>query len=133
MASAKKRLSNVQIGTLGHNWSDLYDSYWCYGALTGLPPLDLVIQGVARSVAHRLWSLGCWSYFHPNQGYSCISMRLQMSDPIFSTGVDVMKPLFNLEPKYRVAMLIREEWTRGPGTPPAVKGLVWFTGWSRTV
>jgi ribonuclease HI len=29
-------------------------------------------------------------------------------------------------------MLTREEWTRGPGTPPAVKGLVWFTDWSRT-
>jgi hypothetical protein len=24
-------------------------------------------------------------------------------------------------------MLTRKEWTRGPGTPPAVKGLVWFT------
>ena len=30
-------------------------------------------------------------------------------------------------------MLTREEWTRGPGTPPAVKGLVWFTDESRTV
>ena len=29
-------------------------------------------------------------------------------------------------------MLTREEWTSGPGTPPAVKGLVWFTGGSRT-
>jgi hypothetical protein len=29
-------------------------------------------------------------------------------------------------------MLTREEWTRGPGTPPAVKGLVWFTDGSRT-
>ena len=28
-------------------------------------------------------------------------------------------------------MLTREEWTRGPGTPPAVKGLVWFTDGSR--
>jgi len=44
-----------------------------------------------------------------------------------------MKPVFNLEPKYRVTMLTREEWTRGPGTPPAVKGLVWFTGGYRTV
>jgi len=24
-------------------------------------------------------------------------------------------------------MWTREEWTRGPGTPPVVKGLVWFT------
>jgi ribonuclease HI len=47
-------------------------------------------------------------------------------------GVDVMKPVFNMEPKYRVTMLTREEWTRGPETPPAVKGLVWFTDGSRT-
>jgi hypothetical protein len=44
-----------------------------------------------------------------------------------------MKPVFNLEPKYKVTMLIREKWTRGPRTPPAVKGLVWFTDGSRTV
>jgi len=43
-----------------------------------------------------------------------------------------MKPLFNLEPKYMVAMLIREEWTRSPGTPPVVKGLFWFTDGSST-
>jgi ribonuclease HI len=29
-------------------------------------------------------------------------------------------------------MLAREEWTRGPGTPPVVKGLVWYTDGSRT-
>jgi len=29
-------------------------------------------------------------------------------------------------------MLTREEWTRSPGTPPVVKGLVWFTDGSRT-
>ena len=44
-----------------------------------------------------------------------------------------MKPVFNLGTKYSVATIIREEWTRGPGTPPAVKGLVWFMDWSRTV
>jgi hypothetical protein len=27
-------------------------------ALVGLPPLDLVIMGEARSEEHRLWSLG---------------------------------------------------------------------------
>ena len=43
-----------------------------------------------------------------------------------------MKPVFKLEPKYRVTMLIREEWTRGPRTPPAVKVLVWSTDGSRT-
>jgi len=47
-------------------------------------------------------------------------------------GVNVMKPVFNLKPKHRVTMLTREEWTRGTGTPPAVKGLIWFTDGSRT-
>jgi hypothetical protein len=46
--------------------------------------------------------------------------------------VDFMRPVYNLEPKYRVTMLAREEWTRSPGTPPAVKGLVWYTDGSRT-
>jgi hypothetical protein len=46
-------------------------------------------------------------------------------------GVDVMRPASNLEPKYRVTTLTREEWTRGPGTSPVVKRLVWFTGGSR--
>ena len=69
-ASAKKRLSKVQRLTC----------LWIMGAirttptgameaLTGLPPLDLVIQAEARSAAYRLWSLGCWSYLHPNQGH----------------------------------------------------------------
>jgi hypothetical protein len=44
-----------------------------------------------------------------------------------------MKPVFNLEPKNRVTTLTREEWTGGPGTSPAVKGLVWFTDGSRTL
>jgi hypothetical protein len=30
-------------------------------------------------------------------------------------------------------MLTREEWTRGPGTRPIVKGLIWFTNGSRMV
>jgi ribonuclease HI len=46
--------------------------------------------------------------------------------------VDFMRPVYNLEPKYRVTMLAREEWARSPGTPPAVKGLVWYTDGSRT-
>jgi len=58
--------------------------------------------------------------------------QLQESDPIYAMGVDIKKPVFNLEPKYRVTMLTREEWTRSPGTPPVVKGLVWFTDGSMT-
>jgi hypothetical protein len=44
-----------------------------------------------------------------------------------------MRPVFNIKQKYRVTMLAREEWTRGPGTPSMVKGIVWFTDGSRTV
>jgi hypothetical protein len=58
-------------------------------------------------------------------------MWLQRLDPIFNMEVDVMRPAFNLEPKYWVTMFTREEWTRGPGTPPVVKGLLWFTDESR--
>ena len=29
-------------------------------------------------------------------------------------------------------MFTREEWTKGPGTPPAVEGPIWFTDGSRT-
>jgi hypothetical protein len=54
-------------------------------------------------------------------------MRLQQSNPIFNTGVNVMRPSFIFESKYRVTMLNREDWTKGTGTPPVVKGLVWFT------
>ena len=42
-------------------------------------------------------------------------------------GVDAMRPAFNLEPKYRVAMLTREDWTGGLGSPPGIKGLIWYT------
>jgi hypothetical protein len=100
--------------------------------LTGLPPLDLVMQCMARSATLRLWSPGCSSYHHPSRGHSSILTRLQKSDTIFNLGVNVMRPVFNLEPKYRVAMLTRQKWSRGPGTLPAVKGLVWFTDRSRT-
>ena len=100
-------------------------------ALTGLPQHDLVNQGGARSAAHRLWSLGCWSYLHPGRGHSSILMWLQRSDPIFNMGVDVMRPVFNLEPQYKDLTLTRKEWTRGPGTPPVVNVLIWFIDWSR--
>ena len=102
-------------------------------ALTSLPPLDLMIQSEAQSVAHPHWSLGCCSYLHPSQGHSSILLQFQRLDPIFKMGVKVMRPAFNLELKYRVNMLTREEWTRGPGMPPVVKGLVCFTDWSTTM
>ena len=99
-------------------------------ALICLPPLELVVQSEAQSAAHRLWSLGSWCYLHPNWGHNSILMQLQQSDTIFNMGVDVMRPAFNFEPKYRVTMLTREDWTRGTGTS-VVKGLIWFTDGSR--
>jgi len=42
-----------------------------------------------------------------------------------------MRPAFNLEPKYRVTMLTREDWTKGSGAPPEVKGLIWYTDGSK--
>jgi ribonuclease HI len=46
--------------------------------------------------------------------------------------VDMMRPTYNFEPRYRVTALTREDWTTGTGTPPSVKGHVWFTDGSRT-
>jgi ribonuclease HI len=46
-------------------------------------------------------------------------------------GVDAMRPIFNLEPRYRVTVPHREDWTRGPAAPPEVKGLVWYTDGSK--
>jgi hypothetical protein len=46
-------------------------------------------------------------------------------------GVDVMRPSFNLEPKNRVTMLTREDWTRGSGSPLEIKGLIWYTDGSK--
>ena len=100
--------------------------------LTCLPPPALVVHSNAESAAHHLWGLGCWAYLHPNRGHSNIMMQLQKLDPIFGMDNDVMGSPFNFEPKYRVIMLAREEQARGPVSPPAVKGLIYFTDGSRT-
>jgi hypothetical protein len=42
-----------------------------------------------------------------------------------------MRPAFNLEPRYRVTLLTREDWTRGSGSPPKIKGLIRYTDGSR--
>jgi len=131
--TAKGKLSKVQRpACLGITGAICMTPTGAMEALVGLSPLDMVIQGEVRSAAHCLWSLGCWSYLHPHPGHSRILTQLQKSEPIYNVGVDIMKPVFNLEPKYRVTMLTREEWTRSPGTPSVVKGLVWFTDRSRT-
>jgi len=78
-------------------------------ALTCLLLLDFVVQGEARSVAHELCSLGCWSQLHSNRGHVSILMRLQKSVPIFNMEVNVMRPKSNFEIKYWVTKLIGEE------------------------
>jgi hypothetical protein len=132
-ASAKKQLSRIQRSAcLGITGAMRITSTSALEVLTCLPPLDLVVQSEARLAAHRIWSLGCWSYLHFNGRHSSILIRLQKSDPIFSMGNDIMRPIYNFEIRYKVNMLNREEWTKGPGSPPVVKGLVWYTDGSRT-
>jgi hypothetical protein len=52
---------------------------------------------------------------------------------IFNVWVDVMKPVYSFHPKYRITTLTRDAWTRGHGTHPAVKGLVWYADGSKTL
>ena len=60
-ASTKKKLSKIQrLACLKTTGAIRMTRTGAMEALVGLPPLDLVIQGEARSAAHRLWSLGCW-------------------------------------------------------------------------
>ena len=78
MANAKKRLRTVQrLACLGITGAMHTTPSSAMEALTCLPPLELVVQSEASSVAHRLWSLGCWPYLHSNWGHSGILMQLQ--------------------------------------------------------
>ena len=124
-----KQSSNISL--LSNNWSHAHYSHQCFGSNYLPPSLELVIEREVRSAAYRLWSLGGWSYLHPNGGHCSILLRLQQSGPTFNMGVDFMRPIYNFEPQYRVTMLTRENWTKATGAPPAVKGLVWFTDGSK--
>jgi len=60
MASTKKRLSKVQrLAGLGTTGAIHTTPTGAMEAFTGLPLLDLVIQGEARSAAHCIWGVGC--------------------------------------------------------------------------
>jgi hypothetical protein len=37
-----------------------------------------------------------------------------------------MRPACKFGPKYQVNILTTEDWTKGRGSPPVVKGLVWY-------
>jgi hypothetical protein len=131
-ARAKARLSRIQrLACLGITGAVRTTPTCAMEALICLRHLKLMVQCEPRSAVHRLWSLGCWSYLHPNRGHSNILKRVQQSDPVFNMRVDVMRPVFNLEPKYGVTMLTMEEWTTGQGAPPEVKWLVWYTDGSK--
>ena len=129
----EKTKQSSKTSMLRDKGSNAHHFHECCGSTYLPPPLDLVVESEARSAVHRLWSLGGWSYLHPNQGHSSILMQLQQSGPIFNIGVDVMRPAFNFEPKYRVIMLTREDRTKGTGTPPVVKGLNWFNPYPANV
>ena len=67
-ANAKKRLSRVKrLACLGIREAMRTAPTSAMEALTCLPPLELLVQSEARLAAHRLRSLGCWSYLHPNR------------------------------------------------------------------
>jgi hypothetical protein len=63
-ASAKKKLSKIQrLASLAITGAIRTSPTGAMEAIVGLPPLHLVIQREAIP----LWSLGCWSYLHPNE------------------------------------------------------------------
>jgi ribonuclease HI len=126
-ARVKKKLSSIQrLACLGITGAMRTTPTGAMEALLCLPLLELVVLSEASSAAHRLWSLGCLSYLHPKKGHSSVLTRLQQLVPIFSMGVDATRPTFNFEPRYRVTISHREDWTKGPAAPPEVKGLVWY-------
>ena len=102
---------------LRDNGSDSYHSYWCYEGTHWPAFVGSGNSSEARLAARRLWRLGRWSCLHPSRGHNSILTRIQRSNLILSKEVDVMRPSFNLKPKYRVTMLTTEKWTREPGTP----------------
>jgi hypothetical protein len=111
-ASAKKHLSRIlRLACLGIKRAMRNIPTSAMEAFTCLPPLDLVVEREARAAAHRFWSLEYWSYLYPDYGHSAILKRLQKSDLIFSIGNDRMRPAYNFEPKCRVTLLTREDWT----------------------
>jgi len=81
-AIAKKKLSRIQrLACLGITGAMDTTPTNAVEALICLPPLDVVVQSEARSAAHRIWSLGCWSYLLSNRGHCSILMQLSSQIP----------------------------------------------------
>ena len=73
MVSARTRLSRIQrIACLVIKGAMHVTAAGAMVAPTCLPPLNVVVECEARSTAHQLWSLGCWSQLHPSREHSSI-------------------------------------------------------------
>jgi len=67
MTSARTRLSRIQrLACLVIKGAMHTTAAGAMDAPTCPPPLNVVVEGEARSTAHQLWSMGCWSQLHPN-------------------------------------------------------------------
>ena len=113
----EKPKQNKKICMLSNNRNYPYHSYWCYGG-TPWPPSTGSINTVLGEISGAT-PLGSGVLVLPS---TPSRTRLQKSDPAFSKGIDVMRPVFNLKSKCRVTMLTREEWTRRLGLFPLLKG-----------
>jgi hypothetical protein len=94
--------------------------------LTRLHQLDLVFQGEVRSAKHPLCSLRCWSYFTPLEGIAVYWWSFISEIPYLYGGWCWGQHII-LKSSTGLLMLAKEEWTRGPGTSSAVRGLAWYT------
>jgi hypothetical protein len=101
--SAKSKSEQCsKISLLRNNSSYAHCCLQCCGSTLLPPPLELVVQSEARSAAHRLCSLWCWSYLQPNRAHNGILMRLQQSDPIFKWGLTLWGQHTNLDTNIRL-------------------------------
>ncbi|CAH1969569.1 unnamed protein product [Acanthoscelides obtectus] len=101
-------------------------------ALLDLPPLDLVLRGKARLVAHRLWSQGSWAFLNPVKGHTAILVELQREDPVLLSRGDRITPKYRFNRKFIVEYPTREEWDAGSRGLSGVSGQVWYTDGSVT-
>jgi hypothetical protein len=107
---------------LGDNGSDSHDSYWCYGGVRWPPSAGSGDIGGGKFVGTSPLEFGVLVLPLPQQGHCCILTRLQKCDPIFNMGVDVMRPVFNLEHKYGFICYLQRNGPEAMGLPLRLKG-----------